>query len=138
MNAASRCGVGAGGLTRGLTAPIYIPCLACVGVTCCFPFLICCVLRSFCLGLRALGSAPLRLAGPPCPPTQVAIQIGAEVNSQNAMLDSMSTGFDSAGGVLRTTMTNLKSLAEGGSAGHLIILVVVVVVVLFVAAKFLR
>jgi len=68
----------------------------------------------------------------------VAIQIGAEVNSQNAMLDSMSTGFDSAGGVLRTTMTNLKSLAEGGSAGHLIILVVVVVVVLFVAAKFLR
>jgi len=72
------------------------------------------------------------------PPAQVAIQIGAEVNSQNAMLDSMSTGFDSAGGVLRTTMANLKSLAEGGSAGHLIILVVVVVVVLFVAAKFLR
>lgn len=71
-------------------------------------------------------------------PPQVAIQIGAEVSSQNAMLDSMSTGFDSAGGVLRTTMTKLKSLSEGGSATHLIILVVAVVVVLFVAAKFLR
>lgn len=79
---------------------------------------------------------------PPSPPpegaAQVAIQIGAEVSAQNAMLDSMSTGFDSAGGVLRSTMGRLKGLADGGSASHLIILVVVVVAVLFFAAYFLR
>lgn len=69
---------------------------------------------------------------------EVAIQIGAEVTAQNAMLDSMSTGFDSAGGVLRSTMGRLKGLADGGSASHLIILVVAVVVVLFFAAYFLR
>lgn len=69
---------------------------------------------------------------------EVAIQIGSEVTAQNAMLDSMSTGFDSAGGVLRSTMGRLKGLADGGSASHLIILVVAVVAVLFFAAYFLR
>lgn len=68
----------------------------------------------------------------------MAIQIGAEVTSQNAMLDSMSTGFDSAGGVLRNTMGRLRGLAEGGSATHLVLLVVAVVGVLFFAAYFLR
>lgn len=89
----------------------------------CFVFLFC-----------SSPPTPLPHVGAP----QVAVQIGAEVTAQNAMLDSMSTGFDSAGGVLRSTMGRLKGLADGGSASHLIILVVAVVVVLFFAAYFLR
>lgn len=86
----------------------------------------------FLLPTRILGPSPRGHAA------QVAIQIGSEVTAQNAMLDSMSTGFDSAGGVLRSTMGRLKGLADGGSASHLIILVVAVVAVLFFAAYFLR
>eukprot|EP00755_Sulcionema_specki_P028457 Sspe_Gene.89937::Locus_61596_Transcript_1_1_Confidence_1.000_Length_617::g.89937::m.89937/K08504/BET1; blocked early in transport 1 len=68
----------------------------------------------------------------------IVLNIGAEVDEQNSLLDKLTGGFESATGAVKSTLGKMDAVFKSGGSKHMCMLVAFVFAVLFALYYLLR